>query len=538
MHWTRLSLVAPALLSSTYALSNSWTFKEVGTSGVNAMQLAVLDPGNVIFIDKLESNPLRTGTGNHAMGAIYELKTNKIYSLDGIKTNSFCAGGGFLSNGTMVNIGGNPMYESGGTTADDGLQGIRLVHPCESKKCEVYENPDRLRLASPRWYPSTCRLQDGSMMIMGGSIAGDWTNNPGINTPSCEFFPPKDKVMYDWKTNQETRLPNLPNGQRCTYPYSGTATLLPLNKENGYASEVLVCGGSHASNETPQGLSTQTPASSQCSRMVLTTEVIAKGWQVETMPVPRTMHSSILMPDGRILMINGAQTGTAGYGNVPDTIGQSNADNPAFQPVWYDPNAATGQRFSTEGLPASTIPRMYHSTVSLLSDGSVIIAGSNPNLDVSTQKYPTEYRVEVFSPFFILDKLRPVLTVLDPILDYKNTMKALLKIPGLRTRSLTDPPSISVVIMDLGFSTHGVHMDQRMVSLDFKLQMLGKVGEPMLTITGPPNADIYPPGPAYIAVLVNKVVSPMCKILIGDGKGPPVNQGAIDNMLAHKPGQS
>ncbi|KAG8694739.1 hypothetical protein FRC09_009657 [Ceratobasidium sp. 395] len=259
------------------------------------------------------------------------------------------------------------------------------------------------------------------------------------------------------------------------------------------------------------------------------------------MPVPRTMHSSILMPDGRILIINGAQTGTAGYGNVPDQIGQSNAGNPAFQAVIYDPKAPAGQRFSSEGLPTSDIPRMYHSTASMLPDGCVIIAGSNPNLDVSTQKYPTEYRVEKLCPFLNLpDKFRPEITGLGPMLDYGSTMKAVLKIPsGLHARSLTDPSSIChVFIMDFGFSTHGVHMDQRMVILDSKMQMLGNIGESVLDITGPPNANVYPPGPAFLGVSCNGVTSVMLKILIGGGEDPPVDQGAIDNMLTHKPGRN
>jgi len=52
--------------------------------------------------------------------------------------------------------------------------------------------------------------------------------------------------------------------------------------------------------------------------MVLNTAGIAAGWQVETMPQARIMADAILIPDGRVLLINGAQTGTAGYGNVGD----------------------------------------------------------------------------------------------------------------------------------------------------------------------------------------------------------------------------
>jgi hypothetical protein len=54
-------------------------------------------------------------------------------------------------------------------------------------------------------------------------------------------------VMLDWQRNVETRLPDLPNGQRVTYPMSGAGVMLPLRYENGYAAEILLCGGSEVS---------------------------------------------------------------------------------------------------------------------------------------------------------------------------------------------------------------------------------------------------------------------------------------------------
>ncbi|KAG8713416.1 hypothetical protein FRC08_013278 [Ceratobasidium sp. 394] len=573
----RLALFAPGLFVSTRAAS--WTLTQPGTSGVNAMQLTVVGQDTVMFIDKLEWNPLLDNRGQHALGAIYSLKSHTVRSLNGIMTNSFCAGGGWLSNGTVVNIGGNPLYESGGTTNQNGLQGLRLFNPCrEDEKCDVYENPERIRLTSPRWYPSGARLSDGSLFIVGGAYAGDWTNSPAINNPTYEFYPPKNingynglqipmkflvdslphnmfphvltmpdsdnifmaannmVMLFNWRTNTETRLPNLPNGQRCTYPMSGAAVLLPLRPENGFAPEVLICGGSQVSDAIPASqLSSTTPASNQCVRMVLTKEGIAKGWQVETMPGPRIMPNAVLMPDGKVFIVNGATGGTAGYGNVQNQVGQSNADGPVLQPVIYDPDAPAGQRFSSEGLPTSDIPRLYHSTSSVLPDGSIIIAGSNPNLDVATWKYPTEYRVEMFSPPFV-NQLRPEILTFDNILQYRRTARATLKLPsGLRTRDILE---VSCALMDLGFSTHGVHMDQRMVLLSTKRPggPLGLLADLMVLVSGPPNSNVYPPGPGWLCCSVNGVPSPLVKVMVGIGQGPPVDQGAIDNMLAHTPG--
>ncbi|CUA77347.1 hypothetical protein RSOLAG22IIIB_12698 [Rhizoctonia solani] len=57
-----------------------------------------------------------------------------------------------------------------------------------------------------------------------------------------------------------------------------------------------------------------------------------------------------------------------------------------------------------------------------------------------------------------------------------------------------------------------------------------------LIITGPPNAAIYPPGPAWVYVLHNGVPSKAQKVLIGTGGSPPVDQGAITNMLTYTGG--
>ena len=139
-------------------------------------------------------------------------------------------------------------------------------------------------------------------------------------------------IIYDIEKDQETMLPDLPNGVRASNPYDGTATLLPLHPPD-YVSEILVCGGSNASDLAPlDQLSTQDPTSDQCSRLTITPEGIERGWQVERMLEGRIMNEMVLMPNGKVLIINGAQTGYGGYGAVPITPGidtTSNADHPA-----------------------------------------------------------------------------------------------------------------------------------------------------------------------------------------------------------------
>ena len=84
----------------------------------------------------------------------------------------------------------------------------------------------------------------------------------------------------------------------------------------------------------------------------------------------RSMGNMILLPTGKIVYLNGAADGVAGYGNDSWAIGASYANNAILQPMLYDPDAPAGQRWSTGGFGQSTVARMYHSSATLLPDGA------------------------------------------------------------------------------------------------------------------------------------------------------------------------
>jgi hypothetical protein len=75
--------------------------------------------------------------------------------------------------------------------------------------------------------------------------------------------------------------------------------------------------------------------------------------------------------------------------------------------------------------------------------------------------------------------------------------------------------------MDLGFVTHGVHSNARLVHLLFTIS-----SDTELTITGPPDENIYPPGPGWIYVVIDGIPSAGRKILVGSGKSPTVDEAA------------
>ncbi|KAF7329976.1 putative fungistatic metabolite [Mycena kentingensis (nom. inval.)] len=541
---------------------NPWSLVAGGNSGIVMTHVAVVNNETVLVIDRNEANPLKTPKGYPAWGAVWSLLDNTARGLL-VKTHSFCSAGSFLGNGTLVNFGGHPYTSRNGAVSPDGHQGIRLFNACPaSGSCDVWEDANRVRMASNRWYPTTARLPDGSAFIVGGMSGSGFTNTADLNNPTYEFYPVKNTagsnglpirsqffvdtlphnlfphiyslsddrifvaasnqaMILNWRTGVETRLPNFPNGQLVVYPMNAAAVLLPLTPENNYTPEILVCGGSHLNPKTPEGGldAQQDYASAQCSRMVLDAAGIAGGWKVEWMPEPRVMGEGVLLPDGKVLLVNGARSGVAGYGNVANRVGDSNADNPVFTPLIYDPAAPAGQRFTRDGMPTSNIARMYHSVATLLPSGAIMIGGSNPNDDVSTIKYASEYRVEYLNPPYMTMN-RPSFSGLGSNLDYNQPFTLSISVPVTAT-------TVYAILMDYGFSTHSVHMDQKLVKLPSTRQ-----GNSLL-VTGPPNSSgTVLPGPGWIIVMADGVPSVAQQVMVGTGASPPVDDAALANMLA------
>jgi hypothetical protein len=62
----------------------------------------------MLIIDKAEANPPKLPSGSSAYNVEYDLVKNDFRVLE-VQTNTFCSGGGFLPNGTMISAGGAEM---------------------------------------------------------------------------------------------------------------------------------------------------------------------------------------------------------------------------------------------------------------------------------------------------------------------------------------------------------------------------------------------------------------------------------------------
>jgi hypothetical protein len=178
------------------------------------------------------------------------------------------------------------------------------------------------------------------------------------------------------------------------------------------------------------------------------------------------------LPDGTYLILNGAQHGKAGFG-----LGAS----PNYNAVLYDPAKPVNQRMSI--MSNTTVARLYHSEAIVLLDGRVLVSGSDPSGDYSdpVDSFPEEYRVEVFTPPYLLSGLpQPTFSVSSTDWDYAENV----------TISVTSGSTANLRVSMLGavVSTHGNNMGQR------TLFPTVTCTDQTCVFTAPPNAHVCPPG--------------------------------------------
>jgi len=128
-----------------------------------------------------------------------DIKTRKASVMD-ISSNSFCASGMHLPNGSFATFGGNDGVGLGATPASaknpdgtgfwdsyyqdfDGRTAIRIVNPCKITddlnnpgNCMWFDDGSKLALKKRRWYSSAEPTGDGTIVILGGFVNGGFIN--------------------------------------------------------------------------------------------------------------------------------------------------------------------------------------------------------------------------------------------------------------------------------------------------------------------------------------------------------------------------
>lgn len=476
----------------------------------------------VVFVEKHG-----TSLDNTEGSFEFDYSTNTYREL-ALKTDVFCAASFTLPDkaGRMINIGG---------WSAESVYGIRFFTPDSPQGVDNgtnnwEEDYTILRLFDPRWYPTAIILSNGSLLAMGGESGSD-----APIVPTCEVLPHPagvtESTYLDYLARADTinrrnsypfmailptgdiffaqfnesriisqttfqsirKLPDMPGAvdnplTGRNYPLQGTMMIMPQKAPFTDPLTVLVCGGTTAEPGNN--------ALDNC--VIMQPEVPGAEWTIERMPSKRVMPTMVALPDGRYLMINGAKVGRGGFGL---------ADNSNLNAVMYDPEQPLGHRMTV--LANTTIARMYHSEGVLLSDGKVLISGSDPQ---DQGKHPQEHRLEYFWPDYLLSgATQPEFSVTDRDWEYGGTYSF-----RLDSTLAEGASNMRVSLMASIGSTHGVTMGQRTLFPDFSCS--GNA----CTVTAPPNAFVSPPSWYQMFVLDGPTPSHATWVRIG---GDPASLG-------------
>ncbi|GKE33460.1 aldehyde oxidase GLOX1-like protein [Tanacetum coccineum] len=508
------------------AAGGSWSLL-LPSVGISAMHMQLLPNDRVVMYDRTDfgtSNislpngrcrPNSTDCSAHSVE--YDVASNSVRPLM-VLTNVWCSSGTLMPDGTLVQTGGFA----------DGYRVVRTYKSCDS--CDWQEFPNGV--SKSRWYATNHILPDGRQIIIGGRQAFSYefypkmsatenapslpflvqTNDPNIENNLYPFvflypdgnlfiFANNRAILFDYSNNLVVKTyPTMPGGQPRSYPSTGSAVLLPLQIKQGAVTEVevLVCGGAPKGAFINANRGIFDGALDTCGRIIISD--VNPQWIMETMPFARVMGDMLLLPNGRVLIINGVSAGVAGW-----ELGR----NPVLTPVIYHPNNELGSRFEVQNPSAK--PRVYHSTAVLLRDGRVLVGGSNPHdkYEFTNTLYPTELSLEAFSPSYLdinSSDLRPtiILPVRNTKLRYGKQLVIVFTVPGI-----FDASSVKVTMVSPSFNTHSFSMNQRLLKLDSSVasKIMGK-SRYQVVVTTPPFGNIAPAGNNILFVVHKDIPSP------------------------------
>lgn len=447
--------------------------------------------GKVTYMEKFGTEPANNSTGAYELDLSLLSNYNAAWRTMHVKSDIFCSASLTLpdSVGRQINIGG---------WSDPSTHGIRLYWPDGKPGVpgvnDWQENGAEVALLEGRWYPTAMTMANGSILVMGGEAGSN-----GAPVPSLEVLPsPSGKVLYahyldrtdpfnlypymvvlpsggifvayynearilDPVTLQTKKvLPNIPGAVNNflagrSYPFEGTAMVMPQYASNYNTLTVLICGGSTPGPEV---------ALDNC--VSINPDDAKPKWTIERMPSQRVIPCMTALPDGTYLIANGAQQGVAGFGL---------ATNPNLNSVLYNPKKPLNARMTV--MANTTIARLYHSEAVLLDDGRVLISGSDPE----DTRYPQEYRNEVWIPPYLMGGAkRPSMKLTN--LDWKYGQQIQFSITPSGTGSVS---GYKISMIGAVASTHGNSMGQR--TFFPATSCSGKI----CTVTAPPNANVCPP---------------------------------------------
>lgn len=397
--------------------------------------------------------------------------------------NIFCSGHTVLPDGRVLVMGGTrPGYFFAGEDTSF------LFDPWT----ESWSQGPRMNTG--RWYPTPVLLGDGRVAVFSG------LNAAGVTTDLVEVL---DAQQQAWTVvpganrglSLFPRMTLLPSGEilqsghegRSWFfnPATGAWRMGPGQQDRWQGSSVLLEDGRVLAVGGANGIQ---PATS-------TARALAPGgsWQeVGGMALPRRDLNLVLAPDGDVYAFGGSFAP-----GPPGALAQAASALHGTLSGWLYrwPSQLVAERFDpatnlwTPLAPAER-GRTYHGTALLLPDGRMWVSGS----DIETNPLVLEPRrsYEVFSPPYLFAGPRPVLAGAPAEVAYGGTF----------TIATPDAATVArAVLVRPGSVTHAFNFDQRVVALDVVETEGG------LRATAPSEPNRAPPG-FYMLFLVSEAGVP------------------------------
>lgn len=435
--------------------------------------------------------------------------------------NLFCSGHNFLPDGRLLVAGGhvrdnnNPGREGIGETAvhtfDYRTNGWSRILP---------------GMQQGRWYPSNVTLANGETVIVSGYISG-----PSARNDTPDLFTNANTVRRFTASSPIPVYPFLhlaPNGKVFVGgPGPGQSQFFDTaaNGGGGLFTNVSTMSGDHllgssvvydaaAGNVLMTGGQQFTAGTTLAVSEKMNLAGPGLYWElVAYLNYPRKHHTSVVLPDGRVLVAGG--TGCAGTNDI-------RCGAAARNPEIWEPNLGNPSQglWTVMAANPSGIPRVYHSVALLLPDARVLVGGGGlpaaggevvpnvpPNVGTTTCFDGTHASnnvncrvyghkdVEIFSP--------PYLFTTGGVLA---TRPRIITAPNVVSRGQTfsvgknsGAPGVvgSVVFIRLPSVTHGFNFDQRRVVANFQV-----ISSTSINVTAPADGRVCPPG-HYMMFLVN-----------------------------------
>jgi hypothetical protein len=455
-----------------------------------------------------------------------------------LNRNLFCSGHCFLPDGRLFVAGGQSITNHPAFVVLSVLSILPAIlkllgreaadhdiHTFDPAK-EEWHYYYRIKMPKARWYPTCVTLPDGKAMIVSGayshtyySLFGGFINtdyeifDPSTNTLSkpakfiekIELYPflhvlpggilfvhSKDTSQF-WNIAESKVIPNIEfhtksKGTR-TYPGMGSSVLLPLDQKQQEkktmtttttppldTARILLVGGS--TSMSPNN-NTDATDIAEIFTVDLRNPANSPGWDiVPANPIKRFLCDSVLLPDGTVLVTNGAKKGVAD--DNKEAVKEIELFNPSNN-SWTI--IGTLQK-----------PRLYHSSAVLLPDGRVLVAGSTGHNWIRAALAPAdhfEHNVEIINPPYLQGNVttRPTIETFPPHIPYRSSFEV------TTTDDVHDIKTVSLI--RLSSTTHNNNMDQRCIMLSIMDRTIKTV-----KLSTPNDSSWAPPG-YYMLFLVN-----------------------------------